>query len=133
MTGDDEKELARFLFRRGEIAAEKGIAKWRAFIPDDNGETSVAEVTGLALLGVLELSQTVSQFRGRDARGHAAFSAKVLPAAGLEFVRDDDPFERHGNLIGWPMDPGRESKALRINIAQKLSSSATLVTYEDTP
>ena len=133
MTEQDKEQLARFLFHKDDIAAQKGIAKWRAFIPNDHGQTSVAEVTGLALPGVLELSQTVSELRGQDARGHATFSPAVLPPAGLEFVRDDHPFERHGNLIGWPMDPGRESKALRMNIAQKLSSAATLVTYEDSP
>ena len=129
MPGQVEERLSRFLFHKDDFAAQKGIVRWRASIPDGNGQTSVAEVTGLALPGVLELSRTVSRFRGLDARGHAIFPMRVLPPAGLEFVRDDHPFERHGNLIGWPLEPGPAGKARRMNIAQQLSSAATLVTY----
>lgn len=103
--------------------------KHRAFLPGRDWKTSVAEVTDLDETEIRKLSETVSELRGRAAKGHGSFQAAILPPLGLDFVRDDDPFERHGNLVGWPRDTGPAAKAHRKNIAQQLSSHAKLVTY----
>lgn len=127
-----DPQVARFLFYNDDIASGKGIARPRAFLPRDprDGATSVAETTGCEAVELQELSKTVSNLRGRDARGHATILLENLPSTGLRFVRDDNPFERHGNLVGWPDVLGPLEKAARKSIAQKLSSMATLVEYE---
>ena len=45
----------------------------------------------------------------------------------LQALRDDDPFERHTNVVGWPqMSDLAEQKALWLQIALELSLTATL-------
>ena len=67
--------------------------------------------------------------RGLAALGHAALALTVLPSASLRFERDDYPFQRHGDLVGWPMDRGPEAKAVRKSMAIRLSGAARLVLY----
>lgn len=124
-------QVARFLFHRDHYAPSKAIARPRAFLPGPDGKTSVAEITNMSAEAVMALSVVVGRLRRRDAKAHAELDVSAVESAGLTFVRDDNPFERHGNLTGWPQDPGPIDKARRKHVAQTLSSASVLVLYDD--
>ena len=81
--------------------------KWRLFLPsrdrsDGQFKLSIAFVGGLSSAQILELGIKVVRLHGTadTLYGWADFHKTDIPA-GLHAVRDDDPYPRHGNILGW--------------------------------
>ena len=94
------KELARFLFQRGDYSPGNRVVRPKAFLPH-NGQTSVFAIAGLGQLAINALGEELGRTRGKPAKGRAELDVVDVTAVGLRFVRDDVP-PRHGNLVGWP-------------------------------
>ena len=118
--------MARILFRSKDFSETKRLVKPRAFMPH-KGELSVAELTGLEGMDVLELVQVVEEHRGLTSKGRGELTVEAVERTGLRFDRDDHPYDRHGNLLGWPVGPVEKARAL--SIAQELSASAKFVLH----
>lgn len=120
------RDVARVLFRSKDFAETKRLVKPRAFMPHD-GELSVAELTGLDGRAVPDLIEEIERHRGLRSKARAELSVDSIVRTGLRFERDDQPYHRHGNILGWPTGPA--AKAHCQSLAQQLSSVATLVMH----
>jgi hypothetical protein len=56
--------------------------------------------------------------------GYARTDIRCVRDAGLKFIRDDTPVERHGELVGWP-----KIKEQQMSIAQELAEQSKLHLY----
>ena len=117
-------ELARFLFQRSHYSPTNGALKPGAFLPKD-GHTSVFDIIELDRTTIRTIGDGVGVTRSQALHGWGEFLHAHVTAAGLKFIRDDQP-PRHGNLVGWPPD-GPEHKAQAKAIAVALARKAELV------
>lgn len=72
------------------------------------------------------IGELVAALQGRPVRARADFSGSLLDDLPLSFVRDDDPFDRHGNIVGWPMGEDDEAKMRRKELSTVLAAGSTL-------
>jgi hypothetical protein len=95
-----------------------------AFDPSPHNELSVAHSTGLTDEEIWEIgSHTLGTEPGRTTiYGRADVPVQALIEQLLRAVRDDNPFQRHTSVLGWPSpnDPN-EAKQLRKLICLELS------------
>jgi hypothetical protein len=68
----------------------------------------------------------VAELQRRPVLARADFPDAVLSDSPLSFVRDDDPFDRHGNLVGWPTGTDDEAKLRRKELSTVLAAGSTL-------
>jgi hypothetical protein len=95
-----------------------------AFDPSPHNELSVAHSTGLTDDQIWEIgSHTRGTEPGRGTiYGRADVPVQVLIEQLLRAVRDDNPFERHTSVLGWPSsDDPNQTKQLRLAICLQLS------------
>ncbi|MBZ5567571.1 MAG: hypothetical protein LAN64_06935 [Acidobacteriia bacterium] len=124
-----EERLSRFLYSRSKYWRSANKAKPDAFTPFPHQSLSTAHITGMADRAIWDLSKsTLGNDPGRDkVYARADLDVADVLMQKLQAFRDNHPFERHTNIIGWPhlSDPA-EQKALWLQIALELSLAATL-------
>lgn len=86
----------------------------------------MADVDGLSDPERWDIGGIVAQLQGRPVKARADFSGSVLTALPLSFVRDDDPFDRHGNITGWPEGTDDEARLRRKELSAELATASTL-------
>lgn len=95
-----------------------------AFDPSPHDELSVVHSTGLTNDEVWKIgSRTLGTEPGRTTiHGRADATVRALMEKKLRALRDDNPFDRHTSVLGWPSstDPN-ETKQLRKQICLELS------------
>jgi len=125
-SSDRAVDLARYLFQSGHFSARNARVKPAGFNPGRRGELSVADVEGLSDPDRWEIGATVAELQGRPVKARADFSDSVLTDLPLSFLRDDDPFDRHGNITGWPTGKDDEARLRRKELAVVLAAGSTL-------
>jgi hypothetical protein len=125
--GDDEL-VARFIYSKRHFSASR--PKPGAFDPSPYAELSVAHTTQLPIQDVWRLAAlTLTSQSGRTTvYARADVPVHELTSNSLSATRDDDPFERHTFVAGWP-DPGDDDqrKELRKEICLRLSQCPEVV------
>ena len=73
----------------------------------------------------------VQNHRTDDAelRGRAELSLDVLNDLPLRFERDDTPFDRHGNILGWPQGKEDDDRAELKLLKTALATASVLFLY----
>jgi hypothetical protein len=99
--------------------------KPEAFYPPQDNQLSVVHSTGLLDNEVWEIGRlhALGTQAGRDKiHGRADVPVLALVEKSLRAIRDDNPFQRHTSVVGWP-DPNNpdERKQQLIGICLELS------------
>ena len=101
-----------------------GRPKPVAFEPPADNELSVVHSTGLSDHEIWEIGRLTlgTQSEREKIHGRADVPVKSLVERKLRAIRDDNPFQRHTSVIGWPRfsDPD-ERKQQRLEICLALS------------
>jgi hypothetical protein len=121
---DGSQVVARFIFSQRKISKLAARPKPSAFDPSPHNELSTVHSTGLAddevwMIGSHALGAGPER---NTIHGRADVPVHALIEQKLRAVRDDNPFERHTSVLGWPSlaDP-KETKQLRLQICLELS------------
>jgi hypothetical protein len=115
---------ARFIYSRQHMSKQQARPKASAFYPPHDGQLSVVHSTGLRDHDVWEIGTiTLGTQPGRGKiHGRADVPVKAFIERKLRAIRDDNPFERHTSVIGWPESPDPdERKQQRMLICLELS------------
>jgi hypothetical protein len=118
--------VTRFIYSKTNFSPARGRPKPNAFDPSPYDKLSVAHCTGLldhAVWGIGE--RTLGNQPGRSTiYGRADVPVGALNENKLRAIRDDDPFERHTSVVGWPrFDDGDEQKRRWKQICLELSEN----------
>ena len=92
------------LYNKNHFSSARYRPKPAAFDPTPYTELSVIHITDLADHVVWEISrQTLRDQHGRH-KVHARVDVPVeqLEEQNLRAIRDNNPFERHTSVVGWP-------------------------------
>ena len=118
------EKVARFLHTRRHFI--KGRVNPSAFHPPPDLELSVTHTTDLQDDQIWEVAlSTLSNAPGRETvYARADVPVETLESLNLIAVRDDDPFERHTCVKGWPKeeDPNQQKQKLKL-ICLEISQS----------
>jgi hypothetical protein len=116
--------VARFICSRSHIRKSAARPKPAAFDPSPYNELSVAHITRLIDDEIWKIgSNALGTAPGRTTiHARTDIPVHVLIEQKLRAVRDDNPFERHTSVLGWPSaaDPN-ETKQQRLEICFQLS------------
>jgi hypothetical protein len=96
--------VARVLHSKNQFSSQRQRPKPNAFDPSPYSELSGIHVTGLSDYAIWTIA--VNTLGGVPGRRTVYARADVLVGELLEqrlkAIRDDDPFERHTSITGWP-------------------------------
>ncbi|MGA9071995.1 MAG: hypothetical protein WB424_17160 [Terracidiphilus sp.] len=123
------EEVARFILNKSYFSKSQGKLKRPAFDPSPYDELSVVHSTGLLESDVWNIGrQTLVNQPGRNKiYGRADLPVEALVERQLRAIRDDNPFERHTSVKGWPeSSDSDERKQRRIQICLELSQDPTV-------
>lgn len=125
--GADER-VARFLFSKSDFSAPKKRAKPSAFDPSPHDELSVGHISGLDAPAIWAMGDVVRKLLGRSALlARADLDVSDVLTRRLKSVRDDNPFQGHTNVVGWPpIADANERKRVWKGIATHLASKSKL-------
>lgn len=117
--------LTRFIFSSRNIASGPR-ARWRAFLPDRQHQTSVFRIDDAEEDEIWRCGAAIAKRRGGSIHGRADFEAgAVYEVENLHLEMDETP-PRHGNITGWPLhDDELEQKTARRNLAKELLARIT--------
>jgi hypothetical protein len=103
-----------------------------AFYPGATPELSVVHATGLDHVTIWDLAaKTLGDQPDRTVYARADLPVKELIRNRLQAIRDDDPFERHTTVTGWPSHKNPdEQKALWKQICLEISQCSELRIFE---
>jgi hypothetical protein len=122
--------VTRFIYSEKRMNKSRTRPLPEAFQPPQDGELSEVHSTGLPDHEVWEIGRThaLGKQPGRDKiRGRADVPVKALTDRNLSAIRDDNPFERHTSVIGWPKsDDLGQQKQRWIGICLELSQDPTI-------
>jgi len=118
-----KEPLSRYLMSRRHFWREKKAVKPVAFLPrDDNLRLSVFRIDGLTEGEIWEIGEeVVARPAHRNLHGRGDITASIVQTQGLHIDPDNNP-RRHADITWWP-----EDKPKRLEIAQELAASATLI------
>ena len=121
--------VARFIYSRNLMRPSDRRPKPQAFNPSPHNELSVVHSTGLADKEIWSIGvQTLGTEPGRSRiYGRADVPVHALMEKDLRVIRDNDPFDRHTSVTGWPQ--GRdadETKQIWKQICLELSQNPTV-------
>jgi len=114
----DHESLTRFLFSGEHFAETKGLVKWKAFIPDERGETSVFRLAGAKDREIWQIGNSI---RTIPTKARGDFLSSFAHQVGLNVKPAIEEHPRHAVMSNWPVE-----KHLRLHIATQLSSKTTL-------
>jgi hypothetical protein len=117
--------VSRFIYSSSAFSKQHSRVKPGAFNPEPHPKLSVLHSTGLCDKEVWKCGQqTLGTQRGRTKiHCRADLAVEKFIAKKLQAIRDDDPFERHTSVVGWPRnaDPDQqkaEIKAICLELSQ---------------
>ena len=132
-----EELIARFICATRHFSKVHNRPKPGAFSPEPYNELSVAHVTNLGDPDVWNIAaRTLVDQPGRDkvyARADAPIAEFMRHK--LRAVRDDNPFERHTLVLGWPnpKDPNERKEQWKLICLQLSQSPAVTLVVPDQP
>jgi hypothetical protein len=127
------ERLSRFLFGDRHYSSTKRLVKPGAFDPSPYRELSVGHTTGLTTAEVWSLGEVVRiHTRLPKLYARADIDAAHVVERKLKAIRDDEGYERHTNILGWPdiEDPDTRKRVWK-NLATGLADSAALALPTD--
>lgn len=105
---DLSESLSRFILSKKYYSIEKKIVKYAAFLPNNNGETSVFRTSGIPDKEIWDIGdREVSTIRQKPILGRADIIAYLVLKKGLEVIPSEPP-ERHANIAGWPDERSKQ-------------------------
>lgn len=119
--------VSRFIYSSKTLIKSQGRVRPSAFSPEPHPKLSVLHSSGLEDHEVWKCGQrTLGTKRGRDKiYGRADITVGKLIAQELKAIRDDDPFERHTSVVGWPQSDDADRRKADIKaICLELSQDA---------
>ena len=122
----DQDTVTRLLYTKSHFSRQTNRPKPAAFDPSPHTELSTMHITGMTSDAVWRHSEhALGDQPGRQAiLSRADVPVALLTAEKLRAVRDDDPFERHTLVLGWPeIEDANERKAAWKQICLHLSQS----------
>jgi hypothetical protein len=122
----DDETVARLLYSKSHFSRPANRPKPAAFDPSPHRELSTLHITGMTDAAVWGYSVVAlgDQLGRRTIYARVDVGVIALSAQNLTAVRDDDPFERHTSVHGWPeRDDEDEKKAVWKEICLQLSQS----------
>ena len=104
------ERISRFLYSKSTFSLSNKRVKPGAFFPPPDLSLSAIHSTGVQELNVWSIGRkTLGTQPGRNTiYGRADLPVESLIAQKLRAIRDDNPFERHTSVVGWPQDPDKE-------------------------
>jgi hypothetical protein len=110
--------VARFIYSEKRMSKSTSRPRPDAFYPPSDNQLSTVHSTGLADVEVWDIGRrhALSNQPGRDKiHGRADLPVKSLVERKLCAIRDDDPFERHTSVVGWPQtaDPDERKQQIK--------------------
>jgi len=123
-----EDRISRYLFSDRHYAATKRLVKTGAFNPSPYDELSVGHTTGLETVALWQLGEVVRAYAGAT-KLHARADVDVRHATEkrLRAIRDDKDYERHTNVVGWPVIADEDiRKRIWKGLATHLADHASL-------
>jgi hypothetical protein len=121
------------LFGDRHYSSKNRLVKPGAFDPAPYTELSVGHTTALTVAEIWALGETVLIHTGLPKLyARADIDVAHLAERKLKAIRDDQDYERHTNVIGWPdvEDPDLRKRVWK-NIATSLADNATLALPTD--
>ena len=96
--------VARVLYSTSRFSRQKNRPKPNAFDPSPHMELSGIHVTGLPDSTIWRIAKgTMRDQPGRDTiYARADVPVEQFVKQKLRAIRDDQPFERHTSVVGWP-------------------------------
>jgi len=96
--------VTRFIYSSNQLSKANGRPKPPAFEPPKNGELSTVHSTDLPNADIWNIGKlTFGSQAGRSRiYARADVPVRAFIEKKLHAIRDDDPFERHTSVIGWP-------------------------------
>ena len=127
------ERISRFMFGDRHYSAKKRLLKPGAFNPSPYDELSVGHTTGLDTAQIWQLGEVVrAHTKSPTLYARADLDVAHVLEQKLKAVRDDQDYERHTNVIGWPVVADDDAKKrLWKHIASELADKATLVLPSD--
>ena len=110
--------LTRFIFSREHFAETKGLVKPKAFLPDQNGETSVFRTAALSSDAIWAIGNAI---RGEKAKARGDLATAVVQRIGLRINPATEEHPKHAVIVGWPAE-----KDKKLMMATLLSKETTL-------
>jgi hypothetical protein len=120
-----EEEISRFVYSSSHFSRANNRLKQGAFSPEPHSELSVLHSIGLSSTEIWRYGVlTLGAQPGRSKiYGRADLAVAKVIAQKLRAIRDDIPFGRHTNVVGWPhsRDPDQQKadiKAICLELSQ---------------
>jgi len=119
------ERISRFIPHKNQVNRATGQVKADAFIPSKKVplQKSVccsSHYNDEQLWQIAEAHLGLSRTKTPEKQtlyGRADVEARIITNAGLNIDRDDQPFDGHANILGWPSD-GKMQRELALLIAQ---------------
>jgi hypothetical protein len=114
-----QETVCRFIYTEKNITSKKK-PRPNAFEPPDDRQLSTAHSTNLSNDSIWLLARKTLGPNRRKVFARADLLVQDLIEQSLRAIRDDDPFERHTIVIGWPDSPDddeRKAKTKEICLA----------------
>lgn len=107
------ERVSRFIYTEKNIKKSENRPRPNAFEPPpDDRQLSTVHSTGLSNDSVWSLSRETLGPNRRKIFARVDLQVQDLVEQSLRAIRDDDPFDRHTIIIGWPdLQDADESKA----------------------
>lgn len=113
-------DISRFILQKSHFSKENGRVKYSAWLPNQNGETSVFITTGLEEDEIWIIGEShVAAPQGKTLYARGVTLSSVVTESGLSLNFDNEP-PRHANIEGWPAEKS-EQKMLAIELAEASS------------
>lgn len=129
--------VSRFIYSRSAFSKENNRIRLGAFIPPPDSKLSVLHSSGLQEQEIWESArQTLRTQIGREkVYGRADLVVRELIDRKLKAIRDDDPFERHTSVVGWPQnaDPDQRKADIKALCLELSQDTDTRVLILDSP
>jgi hypothetical protein len=126
-----QEMVSRFIYTEKNIKKSEKRPRPNAFEPPpDDRQLSTAHSTDLSNNSIWLLARMTLGPNRRKVFARADLFVRDLIEQGLRAIRDDNPFERHTIVIGWPDSPDadeRKAKTKEICLALCHAPSMNLV------
>jgi hypothetical protein len=125
-----QEMVSRFIYTEKNIKKSEKRPRPNAFEPPDDRQLSTAHSTGLSNESIWLLARNTLGPSRRKVFARADLLVRDLTEHELRAVRDNDPFERHTIVVGWPDSADaddRKAKTKEICLALCHAPSVNLV------
>ena len=121
-------EISRLIYSRRHYSPENGRVHFAAFMPsakEASPQLSILCIENLEQQAIWDLGAEADAHRsdGRLYKARADRAGTFIESLGLSIDRNNHPFQRHGNILGWP-DGLLQQQQLATDLAKTASPIA---------